>query len=63
MYVTTGGTAGNMASQSSRTLIRLNRRHDVHVNALVTQDISRDPAIATVVAKTDQNKDAIGIEF
>ena len=63
MYVTTGGTAGNMASQSGRDLIRLNRRHDVHVNALVTQDISRDPAIATVVAKTDQNKDAIGIEF
>ena len=63
MHVTTGGTAGNMASQSGRNLIRLNRRHDIHVNALMTQNISRDPTVATVIAKTDQNKDAIGIEF
>ena len=63
MHVTTSSATGDMTSESGRDLIRLNRRDDIHINALMSQNISGNPAISTIVAKTDQYKNAIGVEL
>ena len=63
MHIATCGATSNMARQGSRNLVGLDRRDDIHINTLMGKDVSRDPAIATVIAKTDQHKDSIGIEL
>ena len=63
VHITASSAAGNMASEGGRNLIRLNRRDDIHINALMRQDIRGDPAVSAIVAKANQHKNAIGIEL
>ena len=61
MHVTAGSTTSNMASQCGGNLIGLNWRDDIHVHTLMAQDISSHPTVAAIIAKTNQNKDSVGI--
>ena len=63
MHVATSSTTSDMTSESGRDLIRLNRRDDIYINALMRQNVSGNPAISAIVAKTDQYKNAIGVEL
>ena len=63
MHVATSSTTGDMTSESGRDLIRLNRRDDIYINALMRQNVSGNPAISAIVAKTDQYKNTIGVEL
>ena len=63
VHVAASSTASNMASESGRDLIRLNRRDDININALMRQNVSGNPAISAIIAKTDQYKNAIGVEL
>ena len=63
VHVAASSATGDMTSESGRDLIRLNRRDDIYINALMRQNVSGNPAISTIVAKTDQYKNAIGIEL
>ena len=63
MHIAAGSSTSNMTCQSSRNLIRLNRRNDIHVHTLVAQDIGGNPTVAAIITKTDQNENPIGIEL
>ena len=63
MHVATSSATGDMTSESGRDLIRLNRGDDIYINALMSQNVSGNPAISAIVAKTDQYKNAIGVEL
>ena len=63
VHIAAGSTTSNMTCQSSRNLIRLNRRNDIHVHTLMAQDIGGNPTVAAIITKTDQNENPIGIEL
>ena len=63
VHIAAGSSTSNMTCQSSRNLIRLNRRNDIHVHTLVAQDIGGNPTVAAIITKTDQNENPIGIEL
>ena len=47
--------AGDVARNRALDLIGLDRAHDVDRDTLLTQDISGDPAVTTIIAKPNQN--------
>ena len=63
VHIAAGSTTSNMTCQSSRNLIRLNRRNDIDVHTLMAQNIGGNPTVAAIITKTDQNENPIGIEL
>ena len=63
VHIAAGSTTSNMTCQSSRNLIRFNRRNDIDVQTLIAQDIGGNPTVAAIITKTDQKESPIGIEL
>ena len=61
--VAAGRSTGHVARERRRDLIGLERRDDVDRDALLREDVGRDPAVAAVVAKADEDEHALGREL